>query len=835
MRRPIVLLLVDQPGWAYDRAAQAMQRELAGCFDVEIRYVADAPDLGRERFELLHVFFWGERYQESFTIPKERIVREISSHRFGEASFGRLNPSEMAERYLGHSALWTCTSRRLERLFSPYGKLQWTPNGFDPEHFHASGRRARGPVRIGWAGSARDPCKGLDEVLRPAAGSDFELVLADGLLPPERMGEFYRSIDVFCVASTAEGEPLTLIEAMASGCYPVCVDAGIVPELVQNREHGRIVQRDAHAFRAAFQWASLNPELVRRGGLANARRLHATRTWAHVAPFWQLAWTRALGDSRVPPASAESPISVAYPDNLERNLGQELGEWPDRAQAASRVIHELPRNEGGCLVDLGCGKQTIRPLLPAGLQYLPVDRLTRSEDTLVLDLDRELPAGRFEVGLALGLLEYCEDPGEILAWLAGHCRFAVLSFNDCSDEPRRRRQHWRCGWSPDRFASRLESLDATVLQEIELSAGERLYALEFPSIIGVEIPRTPERVERTKRIALFSAALNGDNSGDALIEDAIRRLLADCEFERLPLVYSPSEEEIERANACELGILCGTNLYQSVFASGLSGRVLDRLEIPLLPLGIGGSAALGEPIRMRAEDQVLVRRIHECCPVASVRDPASLDFLRSIGVDNAVLTGCPVLFHALEEPQFSRNPDGPLHVSVRARLLHIAGEYGARQLETLVRLVQAWSPTLVLQSPYDFPIALALARRFGCEVRLDPGFQHQALVAAAKDCGASLGFRLHYGMLCLSYGKPARFIGSDTRTESFCEMMGLPHQDIRSYRDENLLACAFLPPPERFARRWVELAANLVSVLERNGLGCGLAPLGKTHREACPA
>ena len=42
------------------------------------------------------------------------------------------------------------------------------------------------------------------------------------------MHEFFRKIDVYTVASRHEGEPLTLIEAMGAGCFPVCSDVGIV-------------------------------------------------------------------------------------------------------------------------------------------------------------------------------------------------------------------------------------------------------------------------------------------------------------------------------------------------------------------------------------------------------------------------------------------------------------------------------------------------------------------------------------------------------------------------------------------------------------------------------
>ncbi|MEZ5988791.1 MAG: polysaccharide pyruvyl transferase family protein [Planctomycetota bacterium] len=428
---------------------------------------------------------------------------------------------------------------------------------------------------------------------------------------------------------------------------------------------------------------------------------------------------------------------------------------------------------------------------------------------------------------------YLEDPRPLLAWIAARCRFAVLSFNDASDPARRARQHWRSDWSLADFEEALEALDLRVLASRDPGVGERVYALACP---GDEVPRVEVLAPREKvgpgtpvggrrpRLALFTSALRGTNSGDALIEDAVRRLLPGCDFERLPLNHAPSDEELARAEACDLGVLCGTNLYQRVFASGLGNRVLDRLDLPLLPLGVGGSAPLDEPIVMDDDGVRAVRRIHERCPRASVRDPESLRFLARIGVTNAVLTGCPVLFHGLAEPRFEAVPEGPLHVSIRARLLHIDAAWQERSLRTLDRLARELRPVLVMQSPFDFAIAHVLAKRYDLELRFDPEMQVGPLVASARTCGATLGYRLHYGMLCLAYGRPARFIGTDTRTASFCELMGLAHLDIRRAGDDEVLRLARAPleDPRGFVARWRTLAGRLAEVLAANGLPCAL-------------
>lgn len=295
-QKPRILLLADYAGWAYDTKAQAIRRYLGDEFDFCIEYVRNQPDLSAWPFDLIYVFFWGETYHQSFVQDSSRVIKGIASHRWElEEYYGCLSASEAAKKYLSDAALAAPVSKRLLNLFSPYCKAVLTPVGYEPETFFSSDRRI-GDMRIGWAGNLSDPCKGVMDIIKPAAGSDFNLEIAGGELGPKEMRNFYNSIDVLCVASTAEGNPLPLIEAMACGCFPICVDIGIVPELVRHRENGLIINRSIPAFQAAFQWCMTNLDFVREAGRINAVEMQNTRTWDHVAPYWRAAFRKALQD-----------------------------------------------------------------------------------------------------------------------------------------------------------------------------------------------------------------------------------------------------------------------------------------------------------------------------------------------------------------------------------------------------------------------------------------------------------------------------------------------------------------------------------------------------------
>ena len=150
-------------------------------------------------------------------------------------------------------------------------------NGYDERLFYNLGRRS-GDLVIGWAGNRTDPVKRITELLDPAA-KGYCLKTADGKRSRRTMNTFYNDVDVYVVASRHEGTPLPLLEAMAAGCFPVCTDVGVVPEVIRHGENGLIVEPTVEAFREAFAWCHKNLPFVRKRGAENAAEIKS-RCWA---------------------------------------------------------------------------------------------------------------------------------------------------------------------------------------------------------------------------------------------------------------------------------------------------------------------------------------------------------------------------------------------------------------------------------------------------------------------------------------------------------------------------------------------------------------------------
>jgi glycosyltransferase involved in cell wall biosynthesis len=85
--------------------------------------------------------------------------------------------------------------------------------------------------------------------------------------------EILNAADVFVLASDWEGNPLSIMEAMAAGKPVICTAVGGVPELVEDGQGGLIVpQRDRQALAEAMSYMLEDPEARSSMGSASARR-----------------------------------------------------------------------------------------------------------------------------------------------------------------------------------------------------------------------------------------------------------------------------------------------------------------------------------------------------------------------------------------------------------------------------------------------------------------------------------------------------------------------------------------------------------------------------------
>jgi glycosyltransferase involved in cell wall biosynthesis len=152
--------------------------------------------------------------------------------------------------------------RQVDR--SHWGKLHVVHCGVEPDRYASNGRRADGPLEVVSVGrlaamkgfpvlidavaSLQEPVRltlvgdGPDgDALREQAASAGADVTFAGALGADEVTGVLRRADVFCLPSFAEGVPVVLMEAMASGLPVVTTSVMGIPELVRDGVSGVLV------------------------------------------------------------------------------------------------------------------------------------------------------------------------------------------------------------------------------------------------------------------------------------------------------------------------------------------------------------------------------------------------------------------------------------------------------------------------------------------------------------------------------------------------------------------------------------------------------------------
>lgn len=142
----------------------------------------------------------------------------------------------------------------------------------------------------------------------------------------------------------------------------------------------------------------------------------------------RIAITRAL-------VADETSDAIRWADPLSRSEG-----------AAARLAVAAEHIGGaGSVLDIGCGGNGLRGVLPGGVRYLGIDLAAPGLGGLLADLNRQdlsqiLGAqSAFDFGTALGVLEYIHDIARLLAALSKVCRRLAITYDHSwPDTPDRR-------------------------------------------------------------------------------------------------------------------------------------------------------------------------------------------------------------------------------------------------------------------------------------------------------------------------------------------------------------------------------------------------------------
>ena len=127
---------------------------------------------------------------------------------------------------------------------------------------------------------------------------------------------------------------------------------------------------------------------------------------------------------------------------------------PARARFVGSIIDALsPSVSTKTLLDLGCGDLILSRHLSGKLKYTPADIYKRSDDCIVLDLNKnEYPASFYGVIAAIGVIEYVNDVEGFFASLSAKCEALVCTYSPSEGNPGRH-AHWHNNMTGEDFLS----------------------------------------------------------------------------------------------------------------------------------------------------------------------------------------------------------------------------------------------------------------------------------------------------------------------------------------------------------------------------------------------
>ncbi|HAI99021.1 TPA: hypothetical protein DCL30_05865 [Candidatus Peribacteria bacterium] len=290
--RPRVLLVIDVYGWAYHALARGIVSCLSNAFDFTIATTREAASLPSDAYDLVHMFDWKSTFPHPSPL-RQPVLKCI----FDLTEWDALAylPADVYCRYaMNVDAIAAPTMHAMQKLRSSPVPVFLIPEGVDT-HTFVLGPERTGPIVAGWAGNPSRAWKRFAWTWQ-ACEDLCPLQIADGTLSEADMVRFYQSIDVIiCSSQNGEGAPRPVLEAMASGCFPVSFPVGAVPEVVTSGVNGLIVEEQSiSTLRSAIRWCCDHSETVRALRALNAEVMHAKRDWSVIAPALAAAYRRLL-------------------------------------------------------------------------------------------------------------------------------------------------------------------------------------------------------------------------------------------------------------------------------------------------------------------------------------------------------------------------------------------------------------------------------------------------------------------------------------------------------------------------------------------------------------
>jgi len=142
-----------------------------------------------------------------------------------------------------------------------------------------------------------------ESVRRLASELGLQHVTFVGRVPPEDIWRYYAEADIYLQTPNIDNMPTSVLEAYASGCPVVATNAGGVPAILTDGQHGLLVPCDDHQAAAAAMCRVIEDPALARRLTDSALESCARYQWSAVRSQWIALYRRMVGPAVVPAAT----------------------------------------------------------------------------------------------------------------------------------------------------------------------------------------------------------------------------------------------------------------------------------------------------------------------------------------------------------------------------------------------------------------------------------------------------------------------------------------------------------------------------------------------------
>lgn len=348
------------------------------------------------------------------------------------------------------------------------------------------------------------------------------------------------------------------------------------------------------------------------------------------------------------------------------------------------------------------------------------------------------------------------------------------------------------------------------------------------------------------------------NIGDCFVYESSLRILDYSEVH--PIFFSReggiTDRQYEKMNTLDYIFLRGSNYINTNGQWDAVCDVLERIKVPVIAFGIGVQVPDNAEKYVNESTRRFLHLMADRSTTLGVRGELSARALRSIGIRNVRVIGCPTAFrHCRRRLTVRRVESGAIE---RLGFTLRRKTYGSAMLQRyLLRTLSEQYPTTILCAGELEEKAIYYANRGvvadaeavaekATQALIDDGwiygpqdpllklyrdclavFESVAdFEAAAQSMSAVTGFRLHGNLMALANGVPALYATYDTRTREFAQSLKIPAVGVRTMDRIQFRKVWDEADFDAFEKGYTARLAELEAFLDENGMAHRLEPAG---------